>query len=610
MDEKQLQLLWESHAKNGGFKDYNEFKSLIMNPNSRKVYFDDANAKLGFKDYTEFETILQVKPEESVKKKVGGEDSFNLQSMSRMAGMGQSIIPEVSKNPNYIKKDEDFEKKIIESNKRAVDFDSRLVGKMIGTGGGDKVVAYGQNAPIDKPEQLPEITEFKEQDIIEYPKSNFAPTGYKQLQNGQWVDVARPKKISGENAEVVIRAFKPTQNPEIVKEETKQLVKNDKPLDEFISLSESGTLNEKILTDPAFAKTLSEVVNKNPTQTRTGDGRFNLYEKAVVSHYKLEEDPFIKYPTVDHKEFVDNTKEINKLKPVFDEINTLSEKAKQLKAKYELGKDQATADEFNKTAEKINLLLAKTKPLVEYFGREDVSNVLQLSGLQERGQQELSSALNYFPEYKKKHLEAYNKSLEKESVGSGLLKSFAGGALDMISGIVHTAAKWNPFAQDYYSQINVDKLKDEYDLWSKAKFTTGEAAGDFWSVANQVARMTPQVIGIMATRNPRLANIAFVGAPAWSDSYKESISKGLTQEQAYAKGIVDAGIETLSESIVPDRAMIKGFKPSKELTELGLKEFGSDNFNRLMAGEIKNHLVQSLRGVYLDFRLTDFLLPS
>jgi len=34
------------------------------------------------------------------KEKVGGEDSFNLQSMSRMAGMGQSIIPEVSKKPN------------------------------------------------------------------------------------------------------------------------------------------------------------------------------------------------------------------------------------------------------------------------------------------------------------------------------------------------------------------------------------------------------------------------------------------------------------------------------------------------------------------------------
>ena len=64
MDEKQLQLLWDSHAKNGGFASFNEFKSLMGDSAARKVYFDDANTKLGFKDYDEFETILQVKKKE------------------------------------------------------------------------------------------------------------------------------------------------------------------------------------------------------------------------------------------------------------------------------------------------------------------------------------------------------------------------------------------------------------------------------------------------------------------------------------------------------------------------------------------------------------------
>lgn len=61
MDEKQLQNLWELHAQHGGFKDFNEFKGLMNNPEARKIYFDDSNKELGFKDYDEFENILGVK---------------------------------------------------------------------------------------------------------------------------------------------------------------------------------------------------------------------------------------------------------------------------------------------------------------------------------------------------------------------------------------------------------------------------------------------------------------------------------------------------------------------------------------------------------------------
>ena len=99
MDEKQLQLLWESHAKSGGFKDYNEFKSLMLNPSSRKVYFDDANTQLGFKDYGEFETILQVKKKEqstpsivsSIGAKIGGEAGTGVvQSSKSLSDVGSS----------------------------------------------------------------------------------------------------------------------------------------------------------------------------------------------------------------------------------------------------------------------------------------------------------------------------------------------------------------------------------------------------------------------------------------------------------------------------------------------------------------------------------------
>src|SRR5690606_19601955 len=58
MDEKQLQILWDSFAKDGGFKDYNEYKELMSDEKSRKVFFDSYKSDLGFNDYEEFNSLL------------------------------------------------------------------------------------------------------------------------------------------------------------------------------------------------------------------------------------------------------------------------------------------------------------------------------------------------------------------------------------------------------------------------------------------------------------------------------------------------------------------------------------------------------------------------
>jgi len=61
MDEKQLQLLWDLHAKNGGFSSFDQFKQLMNDNNARKAYFDNSNKELGFKDYSEFDQTLKKK---------------------------------------------------------------------------------------------------------------------------------------------------------------------------------------------------------------------------------------------------------------------------------------------------------------------------------------------------------------------------------------------------------------------------------------------------------------------------------------------------------------------------------------------------------------------
>jgi hypothetical protein len=61
MDEKQIQFLFDNYAKGKGFKDINEFRSLMGDEGSRKIFFDDSNKELGFKDYNDFEETIGVK---------------------------------------------------------------------------------------------------------------------------------------------------------------------------------------------------------------------------------------------------------------------------------------------------------------------------------------------------------------------------------------------------------------------------------------------------------------------------------------------------------------------------------------------------------------------
>jgi hypothetical protein len=61
MDEKQLQFLFNEYAKGKGFKDYNEFKSLMSDDNSRRIFFDESNKELGFKDFADFDNTLGLK---------------------------------------------------------------------------------------------------------------------------------------------------------------------------------------------------------------------------------------------------------------------------------------------------------------------------------------------------------------------------------------------------------------------------------------------------------------------------------------------------------------------------------------------------------------------
>jgi len=58
MNEKKLKLLYDGYAIDKGFKDYEEFKSLISNPKSRAIFFELSNSDLGFDSAEEFDNVL------------------------------------------------------------------------------------------------------------------------------------------------------------------------------------------------------------------------------------------------------------------------------------------------------------------------------------------------------------------------------------------------------------------------------------------------------------------------------------------------------------------------------------------------------------------------
>lgn len=65
MNEEQLKLLYDTVGSKHGFKDFNEYKSLLSTPESRKLYFESSNNDLGFKNFDEFETLLNVEKKNS-----------------------------------------------------------------------------------------------------------------------------------------------------------------------------------------------------------------------------------------------------------------------------------------------------------------------------------------------------------------------------------------------------------------------------------------------------------------------------------------------------------------------------------------------------------------
>ena len=113
MDEKQLQFLFNEYAKGKGFKDYDDFKSLMLNDDSRRIFFDESNKELGFKNFEDFDNTLGVKKKSTSLQPSPSsatpslsqlsEKSYNLQNQFQPQGENVNVAPKQQvKNKGYL----------------------------------------------------------------------------------------------------------------------------------------------------------------------------------------------------------------------------------------------------------------------------------------------------------------------------------------------------------------------------------------------------------------------------------------------------------------------------------------------------------------------------
>lgn len=98
MNEEALKLLYDSYAKDKGFKDYDEFKGLIADDNARKLFFEESNSDLGFKDQSDFEDTIGFKKKADTWQKSALEQMLpSGQSASGSQSPSQGAVPAVEK---------------------------------------------------------------------------------------------------------------------------------------------------------------------------------------------------------------------------------------------------------------------------------------------------------------------------------------------------------------------------------------------------------------------------------------------------------------------------------------------------------------------------------
>lgn len=135
MDEKQLEFLFKNYAFDKGFADFNEFKGLMSDDNSRKVFFEASNKELGFKDFNDFDSTLGFKKKDSPVSQTGAP---SVGQPSKGVSQSQSplrLVDDISTLPKN-----DLEKLFNEKKKQLSDFETEVNRfKLEGSAGVDRL---------------------------------------------------------------------------------------------------------------------------------------------------------------------------------------------------------------------------------------------------------------------------------------------------------------------------------------------------------------------------------------------------------------------------------------------------------------------------------------
>ena len=414
MDEKQLQFLYESLGKNQGFKDYNQFKSLLSNSDLRKSYFDMSNKDMGFKDYNEFESVVGFKKKE--KENAGSSENQNTSlspsnsvdsisdfdsqfrdSQAKAKAFNKKVVGFYDVNSRQFFKPTNDEKNLTPQtefkNGDIVDYtkiqDNKRAAAIV-----DRMNAIGEN-PLDEKGQLDPYSKSEyntlNNELQELRKKNagndaFSITGYKQLQDNKWVDVSRPEEdfLAKKLPEVRVMAIKGKPDPKAV---NSFFSKDTEIKDIMGKYSYDGDqIKDFLFKRKAIIPALKELSKANPGELDTEEGRERLMSKAIDKTYGVSDYVFnnILYPGVDQKTYEQNI-QLLKDSQFNQEAPELGQKAEELRKKLDdleplvkTSKDpsvlksyQTLAGQYNSIVDRYNSLKQEVQPIFDYFDRPE-----------------------------------------------------------------------------------------------------------------------------------------------------------------------------------------------------------------------------------------------
>ena len=461
----------------------------------------------------------------------------------------------------------------------------------------DKVI--GRYNPVLNSYEYKEGVSPKEGDIVAGDRNgkglpDMGGAKFAQLREGKWQPIEppdplfgyhelEPASVTGYNALMKPKYIRELEHslgkdvrmdmnqlvtPEDYKKSVDQQFKNEPLTQEYFLYhkdnDKGGALPFFVKDYPEIATQLNEQIKQTPTQLESGNGRFELLNKAVVNAYELDKSP---WTPLGPDQLVDSPK-----------FHAMLEKLKGLDGQIKTETERQTVS--GKPNPKLETLATESKEVVDFFSDPKNQRVLDLMQKQDKGLKLLDGLHQFFPKMTKEEQEEFETQHKETGVVDAAIapfKSLLGGVKGALVNIGQTAANAvigtgdlisggdGSANREFNSWVNETKGQDavsygvkHYDEDSKA----GVAGNMVNEIMSFTGRMAPTVMSGGAGLAPRAGRALIFGVDSYQNSVTEAKKQGVSETDSQLYGLFNGALMAAIGFGLKAPAEMEGFKPS------------------------------------------------